>query len=143
MSKPNSQGYDVFHVVGDVYPEVLQKIWEHTKEYLRKEGYPVKTIPMPKMGAYLMPSTEYRRLDLKCRHNPYQKMEYGDKVDYIETAGMLFPPDDDYQEWRIYIDEKWIKFTETILLHEMCHIWENDLKLEYGTLSLWDSYHLV
>jgi hypothetical protein len=127
-----------FRIDGKEIPqERLRKIWEEIREELVAEGYAVENVKLPEVRAFRLKykkfSRVFRQLEKSSHIRDTYEEEYGEKSNKILPSACVFFSD---------VDQKWFVLKcdgrghiETDLKHELYHLWEDTLKLKWGTLT--------
>jgi len=114
--------------------ETLRMIWEETRSSL-KNKYLVENISMPKIEAITLTPKRFMKAMKQLQLSPHildmSVIEWGETAGF-PSACTFFA--DVEQKWIVLVCRE-LRPLEQDLKHELLHIWENALGLEWGTLT--------
>ncbi len=114
--------------------ETLRMIWEETRSSLKNE-YLVENISMPKIEAITLTPKRFMKAMKQLQLSPHildmSVIEWGETAGF-PSACTFFA--DVERKWIVLVCRE-LRPLEQDLKHELLHIWENALGLEWGTLT--------
>ena len=114
--------------------EILRKIWEETRSNLR-DTYPVENISMPKIEAVILANKRFWKAMRQLLSSPHildeSQTEWGESAGVV-SACVFFS--DVQRKWMILVCEG-LRPLDQDLKHELLHVWESTLGLQWGTLT--------
>jgi len=138
MSLP--EDFYVLHTSGTfVNPEIIERVWLEIREEL-SAGYPqASKAMMPKITCCIQNHVKYDRSVKRLLASGHlfldTKTEYGDEV-FRQSSACVFSTGADPPETEWVILKCNGRFPlEHDLRHELLHIWESLLQMDWGTLT--------
>ena len=120
--------------------ETLKKIWEEIRGDLKKKGYQVENVQMPRVRAFVLSRKYFLEINKELLESPHIKdlgeAEYGEKSNANCSASIFYS--DVNQEWIILKCEGTLPL-EVDLNHELRHLCEDFLGLKWGSLTAKES----
>jgi hypothetical protein len=120
----------------EIRPDVIEKIWENTKNYLAQQGYFVQDIKMPDIVGITLTLERLRDAFRILNSSPHiintSKIEFNGE--YVDEGSACVFRSDEPNQWNILVWEK-ARPIRNEIKHEILHIWESILGLEWGTLT--------
>lgn len=114
--------------------ETLRMIWEETRSSLKNE-YLVENISMPKIEAITLTPKRFMKAMKQLQLSPHildmSVIEWGETAGFPSACTFLA---DVERKWIVLVCRE-LRPLEQDLKHELLHIWENALGLEWGTLT--------
>jgi len=118
----------------EIKQEILKRIWEEMKSNLRSK-YPIENIPMPKIEAVRLTHKRFAKAMKQLLSSPYimdmSVIEWGETAGFASACTFFGDVD---QTWVVLVCEG-LRPLEQDLRHELLHIWESTLDLQWGTLT--------
>jgi hypothetical protein len=122
-----------------VNPEIIERVWLEIREKL-SVGYPrASKVIMPKITCCMQYHVKYDRSVKRLLASGHllldTEKEYGDKV-FSKSSACVFSSQTDSSEAEWFILKCNGRFSlEHDLKHELLHVWEKLLQMDWGTLT--------
>jgi len=116
-----------------IKPDVIAKVWDRTRQIVAGEGYAVDDVAMPQIVAITLDSEGLQKAWKDTARFPnlsnQSEAEWGEHLD--EWQACTFPTGD---HWLVLVYER-MRPIKNEIRHELLHIWESLLGLQWGTLT--------
>lgn len=114
--------------------ESLKRVWEQTRRELSKR-YAVEDAQMPKIDGVILSGKCFWRALKRVKQSSHmidtEAIEWGESASFISACTFFA---DTRETWIVLVCEG-LRPLEQELKHELLHIWENILGLQWGALT--------